>query len=132
MFCSSFCYHLCHCQLSKWSVILVLKELSPRLVAGQRECFSSPFYVCAASFPCCSLKFFTLVLLHLFNYFLVFIFFFFRATHAAYGGSQARGRIRAVAVSLHYSHSNIGSLTHLLRSGIELRCLVHSLQVHYH
>ena len=31
---------------------------------------------------------------------------FSRATLAAYGGSQARGRIGAVAASLHHSHSN--------------------------
>ena len=30
----------------------------------------------------------------------------FRATPVAYGGSQARDRIRAVAAGLHYSHSN--------------------------
>ena len=33
----------------------------------------------------------------------------FRATLVAYGGSQARGRMRAGAVSLHHSHSNVGS-----------------------
>ena len=44
-----------------------------------------------------------------------FFFFFFClfaiswATPAAYGGSQARGLIGAVAVSLHRSHSNVGS-----------------------
>ena len=43
------------------------------------------------------------------------LFFFFRsfclsrATPAAYGGSQARGLIRAVAAGLHHSHSNTGS-----------------------
>ena len=31
----------------------------------------------------------------------------------AYGGSQARGRIRAVAAVLHHSHSNVGSEPHL-------------------
>ena len=31
------------------------------------------------------------------------------AAPAAYGGSQARGRIGAVATGLHQSHSNIGS-----------------------
>ena len=35
--------------------------------------------------------------------------FFFRATHMAYGGSQARGPIRAVAAGLHHSLSNAGS-----------------------
>ena len=42
-----------------------------------------------------------------------FDFFFFfaisRAAPTAYGGSWARGRIRAVAASLHQSHSNAGS-----------------------
>ena len=35
------------------------------------------------------------------------------ATPAAYGGSQARGRIRPVAAGLHHSHSNTGSELHL-------------------
>jgi len=33
----------------------------------------------------------------------------FRAAHAAYRSSQARGRIRAVAADLYHSHSNSGS-----------------------
>ena len=36
-------------------------------------------------------------------------FFFFRAVPMAYGGSQARAQIRAVAAGLHHSHSNAGS-----------------------
>ena len=47
----------------------------------------------------------------------VFFFLFFRAALVAYGGSQARGRIRAATASLH--HSNTGSLTHWERPGIE-------------
>ena len=35
-------------------------------------------------------------------------FFFLRASHAAYGSYQARGRIGAVAASQYYSHSNVG------------------------
>ena len=35
------------------------------------------------------------------------------AAPAAYGGSQARGRIGAVAASLHHSHSHVGSEPHL-------------------
>ena len=43
-----------------------------------------------------------------------FLFFAFsRAAPAAYGGSQARGRIGAVATGLHHSHSNTGSESHL-------------------
>ena len=61
---------------------------------------------------------------------------FFRATHAAYGGSQTRGQIGAVATRLHHSQSNArsiqatsttytsaqgkaGSLTHQGRPGIK-------------
>ena len=36
-------------------------------------------------------------------------FFFFKATGAAYGSSQARGQITATAAGLHHSHSNIRS-----------------------
>ena len=39
-------------------------------------------------------------------------FVFSRAAHTAYGGSQARGQIGAVAAGLYHSHSNAGSLTH--------------------
>ena len=47
-----------------------------------------------------------------------FFFFFFclfvssRAAPVAHGGSQVRGQIRAIAIGLHHSHSNTGSLTH--------------------
>ena len=42
--------------------------------------------------------------------FLFFVFvFLFRADLVAYGGSQARGPIGAVAASLHHSHNNMGS-----------------------
>ena len=42
-------------------------------------------------------------------FFLSFFFGLFRAATMAYGGSQARDRIRAVATSLHHSHSNTRS-----------------------
>ena len=35
------------------------------------------------------------------------------AKPAAYGSSQARGQIGAAAASLHLSHSNVGSESHL-------------------
>ena len=38
-----------------------------------------------------------------------FFFSLFRAIPAAYGGSQGRGQIGAVAAGLHHSHSNEGS-----------------------
>ena len=40
-----------------------------------------------------------------------FLFFFFRAAHAVYGSTQARGRIGAPGASLHHSHSNTRSKT---------------------
>ena len=42
-----------------------------------------------------------------------FFLLFFRAALAAYGSSQARGRIRATAAGLYHSHSNAGSEPHL-------------------
>jgi len=49
----------------------------------------------------------TILLLKIWFFFPLFVFF--RAAPTAYGGSQARGRIRATADSLHHSHSNVGS-----------------------
>ena len=47
-------------------------------------------------------------------FFYLFVFCLFRATPAAYGGSQARGRIGAVvATSLGQRHSNAGPEPHL-------------------
>ena len=45
----------------------------------------------------------------LFFFFLSFFFAISGAAPAAYGGSQARGQIRAVAAGLHHSHSNAES-----------------------
>ena len=70
--------------------------------------------------------------------FILFIYFYlFRAAPAAYGDSQARGPIGAIATGLHHSHSNsrsklclqptptahgnAGSLTQWARPGIEPR-----------
>ena len=43
----------------------------------------------------------------------LFLFVFSRATSTAYGGSQARGLVGAVASCLRHSHSNSGSELHL-------------------
>ena len=47
------------------------------------------------------------------TFFFFGLFAFPRAAPMAYGDSQARGRIGAVAASLHHSHSNMGSKSHL-------------------
>ena len=43
------------------------------------------------------------------GYFLFFVFWLFRATPMAHGGSQDMGLIGATAASLHHSHSKAGS-----------------------
>ena len=43
------------------------------------------------------------------HFFFFCLFAFFRATPEAYGCSQARGLIGAVATGLHQSHGNTGS-----------------------
>ena len=49
-----------------------------------------------------------------FSYLFIYLFIsLFRATHMAYGGSQDRDRIRAVAAGLQYSHNNARSESHL-------------------
>ena len=53
------------------------------------------------------------------HFFFPFFFCLFRTAPEAYGGSQAKGRIGAVAAGLHHSHSNAGSWTHWVRPGIE-------------
>ena len=55
-----------------------------------------------------------LLSLSIMSFLFVCLFFAFsRATPEAYGGSQARGLIGAVATDLHHSHSNAGSEPHL-------------------
>ena len=48
-----------------------------------------------------------------FGVFLPFAFEGFRAAPVAYGSSQARGHIGAIATGLHHSHSNTGFELHL-------------------
>ena len=53
----------------------------------------------------------------------IFIFWLPRATPTAYGGSQARGQIGAIAIGLLQSHSNAGSepsLPHTLKLMVTL------------
>ena len=49
---------------------------------------------------------------------------FLRATEVAYGSSQARGQIGAIAADLHRSHGNMGSKTHLV-STPQLMTMLH-------
>ena len=57
---------------------------------------------------------------HLFTFLFIFLSFCpFRAAPAAYGGSQARGRIGATAADLHHSLSNARSEPRL-RATLEL------------
>ena len=55
-------------------------------------------------------KFFCIVV---FFFFFFFCFFCFWAAPVAYGSSQTRGQIKARAISLHHSFSNVGCKVHL-------------------
>ena len=50
---------------------------------------------------------------HIFKIFIFYLFIYFLTILAAYGGSQARDRIRATAAGLGHNHSNAGSEQHL-------------------
>ena len=70
-------------------------------------------------------------------FFFKFIFYFlvfclFRATPVAYGSSQARGPIGAIAASLSHSHGNTGSLTHCARSRGWTHNLMVPSQIRFH
>ena len=64
--------------------------------------FSSKFQISCACVYVIMLSFIFLLFFPLF-------FVFFRTAPMAYGGSQARGRIGAVASGLRHRHSNAGS-----------------------
>ena len=78
-----------------------------RFTGGQRRLLRERQWgrgVLVLGFFCCFFGFFV---------FFFFVFCPFRAAPAEYGGSQARGRIGAVAAGLHHSHRNIRSELHL-------------------
>ena len=55
-------------------------------------------------FPVCNIVLLMIVLmLYFWSLILILIFLFFRAVPAAYGGSQARDQIRAIAAGLHHN-----------------------------
>ena len=72
--------------------------------------FSFPHFILGACYVFCTPS---MSLFFFFNFFILLLFFFvfllfLWAAPAAYGGSQARGQIRAVAAGLRQSHSNAG------------------------
>ena len=88
--------------LSPWKILV-----GTELFTVSKVCL---FLECHELGIICSLFF------HLATCFFFFSFSLFRAAPAAYGGSQARGRIRATATGLHHSHmSHICDLQHSSR-----------------
>ena len=86
----------------------------------------------------CRISSFNLNLRISWRFLFLFLFLFFRAAPVLYGGSQAKGRIRATAARLHHSHSsqfqatsvtyttahgNARFLTHWARPGIKYASL---------
>ena len=80
------------------------------------DCFQ--FYHVVSICYTCSRFFFSLSCF-LSDWFEVLFLFGGLPTPTAYGGSQARGRIRAASATYTTAHSNAGSLTHCVRPGIE-------------
>ena len=76
--------------------------LSQTLIISHLSFLYTELLMPPSFWPCCSLVCLSVCL----------SFLLFRATPAAYGGSEARGQIGAIAAGLCYSHSNARSLTH--------------------
>ena len=71
---------------------------SPYIGSSQTLCQGIPRYY--------SKEYFIFILFYVCMYVCMYLFCPFKATPAAYGGSQARGLIGAVVTGLHHSHSN--------------------------
>ena len=94
-----------HCGFIYFLIISNLKHISS-LDWTSKFPVQASFYVSPTLLLSCVFSFYLLLFIYL------FIFCLFTpswAAPAAYGGSQARGRIGAAAASLHWSHSNLGS-----------------------
>ena len=72
-------------------------------------------YQCLDFNPCNMYEWYIIIIIII----IIYLLSFFRATPAAYGGSQDRCQIRNIAAGLCHSHSNAGSLTHWPRPGIK-------------
>ena len=84
-------------------LILYLKKVKVLRITAKYHQLRSPDLYFGFSIEC------------VFVYFFLFfcLFAFSKAAPSAYGGSQARGLIKAVAAGLHHSHNNAGSEPHL-------------------
>ena len=60
------------------------------------------------------------------------LFFFFWTIPTAYGGSKVKGQIRAVAASLHHSHSHTRILNPLSKARGRTYVLKDGSQIHFH
>ena len=72
-----------------------------------------PFYLHIVACSSLTWFFYISVVLVVLSFYLFSLFAFSRAAPEAFGGSQARGLIGAVATGLLQSHSNTGSEPHL-------------------
>ena len=77
-------------------VLLMMDQNGSALVGGEKQ-LRSQIKSMASIF---------ILFYFIFIYLFIYLFAFSRATPTAYGGSQARGQIGAVAAGLRKSHSN--------------------------
>ena len=92
---------------------ILLSSLKPgieQIFKNINQSHSSVFWVCVKNVCFLFLKYLFYHLVGLWLYFYILFFAFFSGgAPVAYGGSQARGEIGAVAVGLHHSHGNTRS-----------------------
>ena len=99
----------------KWQPTEALGRWPPSLQTSlyiSSHSFLHPFILSKTKLSICALTYST-PFSQTFFFFFFCLFAFSRAAPMAYGGSQARGLIKAVAASLHQSHSNASSEPHL-------------------
>ena len=94
-----------------WGSLMAADRLYRKQESGELSCVSKCNFVKWMS-------------LYLACFFVLLLFLPFRATPAAYGGSQARGPVGAAAAGLHHGHSHTRFLTHWTEARDRIRSLM--------
>ena len=98
--------------MSPSPILPTIQPLSPKLATNLFFVSVSLFYLYFILDSTSGWNHMVFVFLRL-AYLFMYVFLLFMVAPAAYGSSQARGRIGATAPCLHHSHNNTGSELHL-------------------